>query len=138
MGAGLPHIGADILHRGDLRRWLGGQQEAQLGEEKLLFGVGFGAAAQEQFAAVGGGQVHVDRLDAAKVAEGLARGQARGVAAEFFTQGDVDAVRQETHHDVGLVAAVFLVEDGAQAEVALEVHEGLCGRRSESRIDWAV
>ena len=76
---GLPHISSAILHSCDLRGWLLGQLELQLRQQKLLFGVGFGAAAQQQLAAIGGRQAHINHLYLAQVVEHLARGQAGGV-----------------------------------------------------------
>jgi hypothetical protein len=51
-----------------------------------------GIAAQDQSAAIGGGQVHVEHLDGSELVEDGARGQAGGKRAEPRSQGDMQAV----------------------------------------------
>ena len=55
----------------------------------------------------------VDHLDFSEVVESLPRGQTGGLAAQYFPQGDVDAVGEEADHDVGFDAAVFLMIEGS-------------------------
>ena len=111
-------MGAALLHSGDPGRGLIGESQLQLGEQELLLRVGFGAAAQQEFAPVGGGEMHLDHLDFSKVVEGMARGQTGGLAAPFFAQGDMDAVEEEADHDVGFDAAVFLMINGPHSKVS--------------------
>ena len=86
--------------------------------------VGLGAAAQEQFAAVGGGDDHVEQLQAGELLEDDARHQAGGQRAELLAQGDGQAVRQEGDKEVGLDAGGLVMEDRTQPEIALERAEG--------------
>ena len=63
--------------------------------QELLVGGELGVAAQDQSAAIGGGQVHVEHLDGGELVEDGARGQAGGKRAEPRPQGDVQAVGEE-------------------------------------------
>ena len=89
------------------------QVELEVFGQQLLVGSELGIAAQDQGAAIGGGQVHVEHLDGGELIEDGARGQAGGKRAEARAQGDMQAVGEESDEDVRFDAAFELVIDGA-------------------------
>ena len=82
--------------------------------------LGLGVALHPQFAPVGGGDGHVEHLDLVEPLQHAARTQACSRLLVVLLEGDVEAVGEEADEDVSLDAAVELMEDGTQAEVAFE------------------
>ena len=78
-------------------------------------------ASELQFAAVGGGDVHVDHLNGGEFIEQAARGQARRQSLQTMADGDVEAIGEEGDEEVGLDALGLLVMDRPDGEIALEV-----------------
>ena len=108
---------------GDSRRRLGWQGEVELLQEDLLIDVGFGVAAQDQGAAIGGGEMHIEHLDGGELLEHGARRESRRQWLEPRAQRDVQAIGHEGDKDVGLDAAFELVVDRAQLQIVLQVLE---------------
>lgn len=102
-----------------------GQPELQLGQKQLLIGVRLGIARKDQNATIGGRHPHIDPLDWRELLQGGTRGQSRGQRLEAMCQGDLQAVGDEGHLDMGLDAFVGLVVNGANGQVALELLECL-------------
>src|SRR5215471_18755351 len=86
--------------RGDARWRLGRQIKFQVLHEKLLVGVQFGVAAQDQRAAVGGWEVDVEHLDGGKLVEHGPRGEPGGQRFELGVQRDVKAIGHKGNEDV--------------------------------------
>ncbi len=102
---------------GDSRRRLRRQGEAELLEQDFLVGVGLGVAAQDQGAAVGGREVHVEHLHGGELVEHRARREAGRQRPEPGAQRDVQAIGQEGDEDVRLDALFQLGgRSGASAD----------------------
>jgi hypothetical protein len=76
------HYSSDVLFlfqelsaRADARWWLGRQRELELFEQDFLIGFWMGVAAQNQSAAVGRWEVHIEHLDAGKLVQNGTWGQ---------------------------------------------------------------
>lgn len=82
--------------------------------------LGLGVALHPQFAAVSGGDGHVEHLDLAHPLQHAAGTQAGRRLLVVFLKGDVQAVGEEADENVGFDPAVELVKDGAQPEIAFE------------------
>jgi hypothetical protein len=112
--------------RGDARGRLGRQIELELLHEEFLISVQFGVAAQNQRAAIGGREVHVEHLDGSKLVEHGPRCEAADQPLEFGVQRDVQTAGDEGDEDVRFDAMLKLV---------LEILEG--GLDLDSRVeDW--
>ena len=111
--------------RGDYRSWLGGQGELELVEQQYEFGFRLSVAGEQQFAAIGGRHVEVDHLHGGELLDGAPWRQAGRQGLQSPSQGDVQAVGQEGDEDVRLDAALELMEQRPDGEVALQVFEGL-------------
>jgi hypothetical protein len=68
--------------------------------EKLLVGVQFGVAAQDQRTAVGCWELDVEHLDGGKLVEHGPRGEAGGQRLELGAQRDVKTIGHESNEDV--------------------------------------
>jgi hypothetical protein len=84
----------------DARRGLRWQIKFQALQQKLLVGVRFGVAAQDQRAAVGGWEVAVDHLDGGGLVEHGPWREAGGQRLELGAQRDVKAIGLEGNEDV--------------------------------------
>ena len=102
-----------------------GQREFQLGEEQLLIGLRLGIAGQDQEAAIGGRHPHIDHLHRGELLQCRAWSQTRSEGFEPMLQGNLQAIGDEGHEDVGLDALIDLVVDGADRQIAFELLEGL-------------
>ena len=109
---------------GDFWWRLGGQIQLQLVEEQFEFGLRLGVAGQQQLAAIGGGQVHVDHLHGGELFEHAARRQPRRQRMQAAAKGDVQAIGQKGDEDVGLDARLELVKDRPDGEIAPRFREG--------------
>jgi hypothetical protein len=69
--------------------------------------------------------MHIDHLHGLELGQHLARRGATGQRPQLGLQGDLQAVRQEGHEDVGLDAFLGLVEDRPNGQVVLDLLEGL-------------
>ena len=94
-------------------------------EEELEFLFGVRVAGEDDLAAVGGGEVHVEHLHGPKFLERASRGEAGGALAEPGFEGDLQGVGKECDHDMGFEPVVEPVVDGAQGEVVFELFEPL-------------
>ena len=94
----------DLAGGGYPWRGLRGQIEAELADEELLVSVQFGVAAEDQRAAIGRGEVHVQHLDGGEFVEHCPGGEASCKRLEPGAQRDVQAVGQEGDEDVGFHA----------------------------------
>ena len=103
--------------RGDARWRLGRQVELELLHQNLLIGVEFGVAAQDQRAAIGGGEVNVEHLDGGELVEHGPRREAGGQRFEPGAQRDVQAVGKESDEDVRFDAVLELVVDRAELQI---------------------
>ena len=91
--------------------------ELELGEEQFLGFVRCGIAAEDQGAAVGGGEVNVEHLESRELLEERAWGQAGGFLAKLVPPGGVEAEGEEGDEDMGLDAMLELMMDGAQRQI---------------------
>ena len=82
--------------------------------------LGLGVALHPQFAAVGGGDGHIEHLDLAHPLQHAAGTQAGGGLVVVLFKGDVQAVGKEADEDMGFDPVVILMEDGTQSEIAFE------------------
>jgi len=80
-----------------------------------------GCSGSVRFAAVGGGDVHVDHLNGGEFFEQATRGQTRRQSFQTMADGDVEAVGEEGDEDVGFDALRLLMVDRPDGEIALEV-----------------
>ena len=108
---------------GDFGGRLGRQLQLQAVEEQAQVGLGLGEAGEDDLAAVGGGQMHVDHLHGGEFFQGAARSEARGEAVEAAGQGDLQAIGEEGDENVGFDARFELMENRADREVAFQVPE---------------
>src|SRR5215471_19268969 len=97
--------------------------ELELLHQKLLFGVEFGIAAQDQCAAIGGREVDVEHLNGGELVEHSPRGEAGGQRLELSAQRDVKAIGQEGDEDVRFDAVLKLMVDRAELQIVLEILE---------------
>src|SRR5229473_4728232 len=105
-------------------RWrLGRQIELESLHEKLLVGVQFSVAAQDQCAAIGGREVDVEHLDGGELVEHGPRGEAGRQRFELRAQRDVKTIGQEGDEDVRFDALLELVVDRPELQVVLEILE---------------
>ena len=72
---------------GDFGRGLVGELEFEFLEEELLVVAGLGVAAQDEGAAVGGGEVDIEHLDGGELVEDGSGGEAGGVLAQSKLRG---------------------------------------------------
>ena len=114
----------ELSARADARWWLGRQRELELFEQDFLIGFWMGVAAQNQSAAVGRWEVHIEHLDAGKLVQNGTWGQAGGERAQPGSQGHVQAVGHEGDKDMRLDPTLELVKNGAQRQVVLQVLKG--------------
>ena len=118
-------LGASGLQRGcDAGRWLRWQIDLELLEQQLLVGIELGIAAEDQGASVGCREMHVEHLDGREFVQQRAGRQARSQRPQTGPQMDVQAVGQKGDKDVRFHSPLQLMENGAQAQVVLEVFEG--------------
>src|ERR1700732_5479846 len=115
---------SDLFWRGDTWRLLWRKIEFELAGQKFLVGGDFGRTAEDQGAAVGGREMHVEHLDRCELVEHSSRREARRQRLEPCTQRDVQAIGQERHEDVRLDAVLELVVDRAQVQIVLHGLEG--------------
>jgi len=94
-------------------------------EEELEFLFGVRVAGEDDLAAVGGGEVHVEHLHGPKFLERASRGEAGGALAEPGFEGDLQGAGKECDHDMGFEPVIEQVVDGAQGEVVFELFERL-------------
>jgi hypothetical protein len=87
------------------------QVELEVFGQQPSVGSELGIAAQDQSAAIGGGQVHVQHPDGGELVEDGARGQAGGKRAKPRARGDMQAVGEESDEDVRFAAAFEPVID---------------------------
>ena len=92
--------------------------------QKFLVGGEFGVTAEDQGAAVGGREMHVEHLDSCELVEHSSRCEARRQRLEPCAQRDVQAVGQEGDEDVRLDAVLELMVDRAQVQIVLHGLEG--------------
>ena len=78
---------------------------------------GLGVAGQQQLAAIGGGQVHVDHLHSGELLEHATRRQSGRQRKQATAKGDVQAIRQEGDENVGLDTRLELVKDRPDGEI---------------------
>src|SRR6266852_8395467 len=105
-------------------RWrLGRQIELESLHEKLLVGVQFSVAAQDQCAAIGGREVDVEHLDGGELVEHGPRGEAGGQRLELGVQRYVQAIGQKGDEDVRFDAVLKLVVDRTELQIVLEILE---------------
>ncbi len=74
---------------------------------------------------VGGGEVDVDHLHGLELVEDGSGGEAGRQGAQALLEGDLQAIGDEGHEDVGLDAMVELVVDRPDGEIAFQLLEGL-------------
>ncbi len=99
-------------------RWrLRGQRELQLIKQHRLVGVGFGIAREDQRAAVGGRELHIEHLDRGKLIEHRARREPGSERFQFRSQCHMQAVTHEGNKDVRLNAMLELMVDRAQPQI---------------------
>jgi hypothetical protein len=118
-----PGICALCLLCGDFGWWLSGQVQPQLVQQHAVLALGLRVSRQDQLAAVGGGQMHVHLLHGLELGQHLARCRATGQCSELGLEGDLQAIRQEGHEDMGLDAFLGLVEDRPDRQVVLDLLE---------------
>jgi len=108
---------------GDFRRCLGGQGEFEFTEQQLELGLGLGVAGEAELALIGGGYVDIDHLHGRELLEHGSRGEAGGERLQLLAERDVHAVGEERDKDVCFDAMLFLVEHGADGQIAFECFE---------------
>ena len=59
----------ELTFGGYSRGWLGRESSVESFQKKSLVWVGLGVTAQDQGAAIGGGEVHIDHLDSGELVE---------------------------------------------------------------------
>jgi hypothetical protein len=102
---------------------LGRQVELELVHQKLLFGVEFRVAAQDQCPAIGDREVDVKHLDGSDLVEHGPRSEAGRQRLELRAQRDVQAIGQESDEDVRFDTVLKMVVDGAELQIVLEILE---------------
>ena len=110
---------------GDTGWRLGRQGQLEPLQQEQLVAVRLGIARQDEMAAVGGRQIHVDHLHGAEFLQHRPRGQPRRQGTQALLEGDKQAIGDERDEDVGLDAMIELVVDGPDRQIALELLEGL-------------
>ena len=95
-------------------------------EQQSLVGLRLGVTAQDQGAAVGGRQVHIDHLDGGEFLQGGPWGQPRREGAQTGLQGDLETIGQEGDENRCCDPRIQWVVNGANTEVALQLFERLC------------
>jgi len=73
------------------------REPVELLQQKGHFLVGLGAAHEEKFTAVGGGDPHIEQLDRREFFEDGARHHSTGERAQVLAQGDRQAVGEKRH-----------------------------------------
>ena len=107
---------------------MGGQFQFEFLQQEAELGFGLGIAGEQQLAAVGGRQVHVDHLHRGKLLQHAARREPRRQRVQAPRQRDVQTIGQKGNEDVGLDAGLELVKDRPDREVAFEILERLLDR----------
>ena len=97
-----------------------GKTQIEFLQNKGDVGARLGVPDQEQFAAVGCRDAHIEHLDGGKFLEDDPRHQPGGVAAQLLAQGGHEAISEEGDEQVRFDALGFLVKDRAQAQISLE------------------
>ena len=105
-------------------RRLVGEFEAEFLQEYFLIFFRLGVAAENEGASVGGGEVGVDHLDGGKLIQNGSGGQPGCVSPQAGSQGDMQAISQESDEDMGLDPVLALMVDGTQVQVVLDGFEG--------------
>ena len=77
---------------GDFGWWLGGQLQLQFVQQQVELGFGLSIASEQQLAAVGGWQMHVDHLHGGELFQHAARRQPRRQRMQAPRQRDVQAI----------------------------------------------
>src|SRR5580693_3079575 len=126
--SGIGDAGAPAVIFGD--GWAG-NSSLSFFSNRLSSGSGLGVAAEQQFTAVGGRQVHVDHLHGGKLLQHAARRQPRRQRVQAPRQRDMQAIGQEGNENVGLNARLALVKDRPDREIAFEVLERLLDRNQQ-------
>ena len=109
---------------GDFGWRLGGQLQFQLLQQEAELGFGLGIAGEQQLAAVGGRQVHVDHLHGGELLEHAARRQPGRQSMQAPGKSDMQAIGQEGDKDVGLDSRLELVKDRPDRQVAPRLRGG--------------
>ena len=114
------------LERGGDPRWrLRGQLQIQPVEQQSLVGLGLGVTTQDEGAAVGGRQVHIDHLDGGEFLQGGPWGQPRREGAQTRFQGDLEAIGQARNETMRFDSRLQLVINRANTEVTLQLFKSL-------------
>ena len=113
---------------GDFGRRLGGELEREFVQQQRQLGLRLGVAGEDQLAAVGGRDVHIDHLHGGELLDHAARRQPRRQGVQSSIQRDVQAIGEEGDEDMCLDASLELMEDGTDGQIALEVLERLFDR----------
>ena len=109
---------------GDFRWWLGGKLQFQLIQQEAELGFGLGIAGEQQLAAVGGRQVHIDHLHGGELFQHAARRQPGRQRMQAPRKSDLQAIGQEGDEDVRLDARLELVKDRPDRQVAPRLRGG--------------
>lgn len=99
---------------------LGGQREREAVEEEGDVPAGLGAAHEEQFAAIGGGDGDVEQLHGGEFLQDDARHQAGGEATELLAERDRQAVGKKRDEQMRFDPLGFVMKNGPQTKVAFE------------------
>src|SRR6202790_4671533 len=110
--------------RGDAWRGLRRRIELELVDKHFLFCGEVGVAAEDQCAAVGGREMHVEHLHGGELVEHRPGREAGGQRREPRAQRDVQAIGQEGDEDMRLDALLELMVDRAQLQIVLQGLEG--------------
>ena len=98
----------------DFGWWLGGQLQSQLVHQEAEPGFGLGIAGEQQLAAVGGRQVHVDHLHGGELLQHAARRQPGRQRMQAPRKSDMQAIGQKGDEDVRLNTCLELMKDGSR------------------------
>lgn len=116
------------LNRGDFGRRLSGKAQFELLENQALVRLGLCIACiagEYQFAAIGGGQLHIEHLPGAEFLQNRTWYQFGCQIAQSAAECHVEAIRQERDEDVRFDALHILMKNGPQPGFAFQVAEDL-------------
>ena len=97
--------------------WFVWQEEVEMLEEDGEVGLGLADDAQTEVGAGGGGQDNVEGTNFGHFFEEFAGGLAEAGGGHPVLKGTPQNKGEEAHEDVGLGPVLFLMKDGAQAQI---------------------
>ena len=100
------------------------QYPIELSQEQLLVWFRVGISGEDEFAALGGRELHIQQRQSAELVQRLAGCETWCFEPEPVLQGDLNAIGKESDKDVSFDAMFKLVIDRPHRQIAFQLFKG--------------